>query len=229
MTRSQNTGCISTCSLPDMELATQPTAQPPTQPTAQPNLQTRAINACLQGLSPASRTVYRSRILAWLASPHGTTLDRETVRSYLRAQELVGAGPAVLNQTLAALKRLAYEAGELGWIDGTTAAQIARIKSKRATGTKTGIWLTTAQVVQILSAPDHATATGRRDLAVLALLIGCGLRRAEACSLTTEQLKAVGTEGRLVITNVRGKGGRVRSVAVPLWAAQMIDEWIIEL
>ena len=196
-------------------------------------LQARALEACLQGLSAASRTCYAMRIGHWLAWHNarapGTPFDRETVRTYLRSQELSGASAQVRNQTLAALKRLAYEAGELGWIPPSDAAAIARIKTKKVLGTTTGQWLTAAQVDRILSIPDRATAQGKRDRAVLALLIGCGLRRAEACALETAQLKTVGTEDRMVITNLVGKGGRTRSVAVPEWTAQILTEWLKEI
>jgi hypothetical protein len=33
-------------------------------------------------------------------------------------------------------------------------------------------------------------------------------------------------EGRWVIADLRGKGGRIRTVAVPVWVKQGIDAWI---
>jgi len=187
----------------------------------------RCLTAALQGLSPATRRVYQSHIrkyLAWAnAWANNTLLDRETVKKYIRALELQGASPQVRNQALAALKKLAYEAGELGWIDASAAVRVQAIKSARITGIRTGRWLTVEQTAQLLASPDRTKVIGKRDACVLALLVGCGLRRVEACELDTAQLRQV--NGRTIITNLVGKGGRVRSVSVPVWAQTLIDEW----
>jgi site-specific recombinase XerD len=192
------------------------------------DLQMRVVASCLQGLSEASRRVYSARIAAfttWL--PAACAFDRENVRRYLRSLELSGASPQVRNQTLAALKRLASEASELGWIDASEGARIGSIRSHKVSGVRTGRWLDKAQCARLLSLPDRTTVTGRRDACLLALLLGCGLRRSEACSLETAQLRTI--EGRMVVTNLVGKGGRVRSVAVPRWAQMDIQNWIEEL
>ena len=204
---------------------------------AQPNtnLIERAISSALTGLAESSRRVYQARIRAWLTwqigqpAPPAPVLDRENVKAHIRALELGGASAVVMNQTLAALKRLSTEAAELGWIEPSAAAQIERIKSKRVLGGQTGTWLTTAQVEAILAAPDLVTVQGRRDQVVLALLIGCGLRRAEACKVEVAQLRTMGNDARMVITNLIGKGGRTRSVAVPDWCAQIIQQWLTEI
>ncbi len=71
--------------------------------------------------------------------------------------------------------------------------------------------------------PDPATLKGRRDRALLALLIGCGLRRSEATGLTAAHIQQ--RDGRWVIVDLRGKHGRVRTVPVPAWVKQAVDEW----
>jgi integrase len=53
-----------------------------------------------------------------------------------------------------------------------------------------------------------------RDSAILALLAGCGLRRSELAALTIDQWQL--REGRRVIIDLTGKGGRVR---VQRWLA----------
>jgi integrase len=60
---------------------------------------------------------------------------------------------------------------------------------------------------------------------MLALLTGCGLRRAEAAALKVEDLQR--REGRWVIADLNGKGGHVRSVPVPDWVKIAIDQWTI--
>lgn len=202
------------------------------------DLQARAIAAALQGLSESSRRVYSARIAQYLTWAQCASLSRESVRAWLRALELGGSSPQVRNQSLAAIKRLAAEAAELGWIPHNDAAQIARIKSRRVLGARSGLWLDPAQLARLLELPDRTTAHGRRDACLLALLVGCGLRRAEACALETAQLKTVQTvqgqhngqrDGRMMLVNVRGKGDRVRSVSVPAWAQRDIERWMKEL
>jgi integrase len=198
-------------------------AQPPAQ-LESPSLADRCIAAALSGLSDCSRRVYQQRINAWLKWSDGTTaLDRENVKRWLRSLELAQSSPQVRNQALAALKKLAIEAGELGWIEHDAAVRIAAIKAKRISGVRTGLWLDKAQCVQLLLAPDGTTAIGKRDRAVLALLLGCGLRRSEACGCTIEQIEY--RAGHMLLVNLIGKGGRVRSIAVPGWAQKTIEAW----
>ena len=191
------------------------------------SLQSRAVELCLTSLAPASRRVYAARIRDYLAWSRGSPLDREHVQRYMRALELQAASPQVRNQALAALKKLSCEAAELAWIEQSAAAQIGRIKARRITGIRSGKWLTRDQAQRLLQAPDRTTVTGRRDSVVLALLLGCGLRRDEAVRLGTAQCIAM--DGRMVLRNVEGKGDRIRSVSVPRWAQTTIENWIKEL
>ena len=64
---------------------------------------------------------------------------------------------------------------------------------------------------------------GKRDRAILALLIGCGLRRAELVRLGPEDFPA--REGRWVIADLIGKGKHTRTVPVPVWTKRVVDEW----
>jgi integrase len=59
---------------------------------------------------------------------------------------------------------------------------------------------------------------------LLALLIGCGLRRSEIAALEFENIEQ--REGRWVLPDLRGKGGRVRTVPVPAWVKKVLDEWL---
>jgi integrase len=74
--------------------------------------------------------------------------------------------------------------------------------------------------------PNRATLKGKRDAAILALLVGCALRRAKLAALRIEDIQQ--REGRWVIADLRGKGGRIRTVAMPLWVKQSIDAWTAE-
>ena len=60
---------------------------------------------------------------------------------------------------------------------------------------------------------------------ILALLLGCALRRQELASLDVDAIQM--REGRWVLPDLRGKGGRVRTVAIPVWVKQGINAWMI--
>lgn len=63
---------------------------------------------------------------------------------------------------------------------------------------------------------------GRRDAAVIATLLGCGLRRAELCSLDTSHLSRTLD----LIVNLQGKGGRRRTIPVPPGTRAALVEWL---
>jgi integrase len=124
---------------------------------------------------------------------------------------------------LAALRKLASEAAEHGLLAADVAAGIAKVKGVRQVAVRTGKWLTRDQTEQLLHLPDISTAKGRRDQALLALFIGCGLRRSELAALSVDHLQQ--RHGRWVIVDLIGKGRRVRSVPMPSWAKMATDRW----
>lgn len=63
---------------------------------------------------------------------------------------------------------------------------VGRVNGVARHGTRLGIWLTKEQANDLLNAPHPKALAGKRDRAVLALLIGCGLRRAELLRLNDE-------------------------------------------
>jgi integrase len=93
------------------------------------------------------------------------------------------------------------------------AAGIRRVKGVRRLGVKIGNWLTAEEGRRLLSGAGNASLRGRRNYAMLAVLAGCGLRRAEAAALKIEDLQL--REGHWVLADLNGKGGHIRTVPVP--------------
>src|SRR5207344_489385 len=62
-------------------------------------------------------------------------------------------------------------------------------------------------------------------IAMLAMLIGCGLRRAELLALRLESIQL--REDHWVIADLVGKAQHVRTVPIPTWVKNAIDEWTI--
>ena len=113
----------------------------------------------------------------WYCSEPRLTLNRTVVlryRSYLEARLLA---PGTVNLRLGAVRRLAYEAADSGLLSSDLAAGIRRVKGVRNLGVRLGNWLTVEQSLALWRAPDGEKLKGKRDRALLALLLACGLRR----------------------------------------------------
>ena len=74
-----------------------------------------------------------------------------------------------------------------------------------------------------MSLPDCSTLHGLRDRALLAVVTGCGLRRAELCSLTIGSIEQ--RDGRWVFI-VKGKGSKIRIIPIPPGVKVVIDVWL---
>ncbi len=103
------------------------------------------------------------------------------------------------------------------------AAGIARVKSTKSVGIRVGNWLSLRQAQTLLSTPDVARVKGLRDRAILAVLLGCGLRRSEVAALTLTHVQQ--RDGRWCIVDLVGKHSRVRTVPMPTWVKVAIDAW----
>jgi len=160
---------------------------------------------------------------AWYRPAEHGPFSRMVLQAY--RSELTGQGlaPSSVNVRLAALRKLASEAAENGLLAPDLAAGIAKLRGVRRAGVRTGTWLTREQAQQLLLLPDADTLKGKRDQALLSLLLGCGLRRSELAALTPGHIQQ--REGRWVLVDLAGKGSRVRSVPMPSWAKAAVDRW----
>ncbi len=130
--------------------------------------------------------------------------------------------PSTINVRLSAVRKLVGEARRAGMIEQEEAASLTEIPNIRQKGTRLGNWLTREQAKELLAVPDRSTLKGKRDY-VLALLVGCALRRNELAELHVATIQQ--REGRWVLADLEGKGRRIRTVAIPIWVKQGIDAW----
>jgi len=132
--------------------------------------------------------------------------------------------PSTVNVRLSAMRKLVTEALRNGLLGADDAANLTGVTNLRQSGTRLGNWLTREQTKELLLVPDRATLKGKRDYVILALLVGCALRRQELAQLDVETIQM--REGRWVLADLCGKGQRIRTVAVPLWVKQGINAWL---
>ena len=86
-------------------------------------------------------------------------------------------------QRLAAVRRLAYEAADSGLLSPELAAGIRRVKGVKQLGCRAGNWLNQDQARLLLEKANGQSLRHVRDVAMIAIMLGCGLRRAELSAL----------------------------------------------
>ena len=161
--------------------------------------------------------------IAWYCSEPRLTLNRIVALRYRMHLESIPLAPATINLRLAAIRRLAYEASDSGLLSPELVAGIRRVKGVKRFGQPVGNWLTVEEGQQLVGAVRIDTLRGKRDAAMLGLLLGCGLRRSEVANLEIERIQR--RDGHWAIVDLVGKAGHVRTVPVPLWVKTAIDSW----
>src|SRR5882762_7584675 len=176
--------------------------------------------------SPITRRVYNMALdefIAWYRQAPRPGFTKATVSAWRVSLEARGLGSSSIIIRMSAIRKLAVEASDNGLIAPELAAGIARVKSAKSVGIRVGNWLSLRQAQALLSAPDIATMKGLRDRAILAVLLGCGLRRSEVAALTLTHVHQ--RDGRWCIVDLVGKHGRVRTVPMPTWVKKAVDAW----
>jgi site-specific recombinase XerD len=200
----------------------------PKRVLALPDLE-QAKSAVVNSLSSTSgQRTYDHAItefVGWYCSEPRLAFNRTVVLRYRIHLEQRHYAPTTINLRLAAVRRVAYEAADAGLLSPELAAGIRRVKGVRRLGVRLGNWLTADQGRRLLHADRPPTLRAVRDHAMLALLLGCGLRRGELLALTLESLQQ--REEHWVIADLLGKGGHVRTVPVPAWVKDTVDAWVL--
>jgi integrase len=132
--------------------------------------------------------------------------------------------PSTINVRLSAVRKLVGEARRNNMIAPEEAASLTDIPNIRQKGIRLGNWLTREQAKELLAVPDRSTLKGKRDYVILALLVGCALRRNELAELDVETIQQ--REGSWVLADLEGKGRRIRTVAIPIWVKLGINAWM---
>jgi site-specific recombinase XerD len=184
----------------------------------------------LAGLAPGSRPAMSGALTAIAriitADPDATY--RVIPWAELRFQhtaairaELAGRySHATANKMLSALRGVLRAAWKLGQVDAETYHRAVSFDRVRGESLPAGRAVPMAELTALL-ASCGPKKLGRRDAAVLALLYGCGLRRAEVVGLNLADYDPVTHSLR-----VRGKGNKLRQTPVVGGAAAALGDWL---
>jgi integrase len=161
--------------------------------------------------------------MAWYGQEPRPGFNKATVSAWRVALEACGLGAVSNYVRITAVRKLAVEAADNGLLAPELANAITRVKGVASKGVRLGNWLSVKQAEALLNAPNTTTNKGRRDRAVLAVLLGCGPRRSEVAALTFKHIQQ--RDGRWCIVDLVGKHGRVRTIPMPTWVKVAIDAW----
>ncbi len=134
-----------------------------------------------------------------------------------------GLSPASVNATLCAIRGVAREAWNLGLMSTDDYTRIDGVKGLRSSRLPSGRMLSPGEIAALFQAcRADKTAAGRRDAAILGLLLGAGLRRAECAGL---QLSDFNREEASL--RVRGKGDKERLTYLNNGALDALLDWLV--
>jgi site-specific recombinase XerD len=176
--------------------------------------------------SPITRRVYNlglDEFFAWYSQEPRPGFTKATVSAWRVALEARGLGSVSINVRITAVRKLAVEAADNGLLAPELAAGITRGKGAQSKGVRVGNWLSIRQAQTLLNAPDVSTKKGLRDRAMLAVLLGCGLRPSGVAALTLKHIRQ--QDNRWCIVDLVGKYGRVLTIPVPAWVKGATDVW----
>ena len=158
--------------------------RPPKRVLALPDLE-QSKTAVLNTLTSKSGQHSYDRAITdfvdWYCSEPRLAFNRSVVLRYRIFLEQKRYAATTINLRLAAVRRVAFEAADSGLLSPELAAGIRRVQGVRRIGVRVGNWLTAEQSKRLLAGADRGSLRGKRNYAMLAMLIGCGLRRAVSC------------------------------------------------
>lgn len=183
--------------------------------------------------SPHSKRAYSRALvdfLSWYEGNGRSGFSKATIQAYRERLLQTGKSRSSINQALSAIRKLAAEASDNGLLPPDLAAGVERVKGVKQEGVRAGNWLTKEEAEKLINTPilrwqrqEIPRLKAIRDQAILSLLIGTGLRRAEAAGLGWEQIQQ--RDGRWAIIDLTGKRQRVRSIGLSPWVKVALDQW----
>ena len=153
------------------------------------------------------------------------SLRRHHVMAVTELLRDTGRATATVNTYLSALKGVAKEAWMLRLMDVESFQHIRTVRNLRGSRLPRGRALPPEEIRALFGACEaDDSSIGVRDAAMLAVILGCGLRRSEAVGL---DLRDIVTDERAL--RVLGKGNKERLAYMPAGTWQRLQKWIEEV
>ena len=192
-----------------------------------PDLQKMVMSVVNQRQNQNSRQTYYTALTQffnWHSAGDNQGITAEIIREYLLYLENNGKSKATISTTLSVLRQLFKDLRRLEVIDEKIYHDLLEIKFKRPLGQRHKTWLEQEDVQKLINNLDSEKMSIVRDRALIAIMTGCGLRRFEVSDLKITQMKQV--QRRWAFTDIKGKGDRYRTVAIPEYSMKCLDEWL---
>jgi len=116
--------------------------------------------------SPITKRVYNmalNEFMDWFQQAPRPGFTKATVSAWRVSLEGRRLGSSSIIIRISAIRKLAAEAADNGLLAPELAAGIARVKSAKSVGIRTGNWLSARQAQTLLNAPDITSLRGLRD------------------------------------------------------------------
>lgn len=183
-------------------------------------LTAEAIEGLMNEVSVLSGKVYRSTVnqyIEWAkANPHKRAgASVAGFISYMHKD--MKLSPATVNKKATIVRRLFDWFARVGLITGNDLVDVRSVKTPKFQGKRAGRWLNEEQLKRLMR-----TVNNPRDKAILALLVGCGLRCSEVVNFKWSQIEQT-SDGTYVIVNLHRKHNRIQPyVPLPYWVHETL-------
>lgn len=174
-----------------------------------------------RGVTVLTVDAYVSDVRSFLAHRGGSDLAELTAPEVSKAVlgQVAGRSPASVRRYGCALRSFMRYCYFVGLVEHDLSAAALPVSGRRRSLLPRGI--TATQAKALLGACDRRRATGRRDYAVIVLMLRLGLRASEVATLRLDDL-----DWRAGQVTVHGKGGRVDQLPLPVDVGEAIAGYL---
>lgn len=162
-----------------------------------------------------------SRFIGLRSPEERRLVTRAHVISWRKELDARSLAPATIRRKLAALSSLFDYLCEKNAVIHNPVDGVKRPLTNNNEGTTPA--LSDAQARKLLDAPAPDTIKGKRDRAILAVLLYHGIRREELCALKVKDIQS--REG-VIHFKIHGKGGKLRFIPVNPVAQRLMAEYL---
>ena len=181
--------------------------------------------------SATSRRTMKSKInrfAQWAGYSSLDTCEWEKLRpehilAFFIQQEKEGISASTQNCYLAAIKGVSRCAWMTGDMSHEVYSKIRSMKQKRYYRLPAGRAISHEESRKLLDSLSGTSVYDIRDKAIIALMLGCGLRRGEIPYLRLENYDPIDNSLRLI-----GKGNKERKVFLPKYVADALNTWLLK-